>query len=62
MRDAKCITDAEGNKMASILNNVPQGIGQYAQTVDLSSLPDGIYYYRLNTDKAVVGKIVKTSK
>jgi hypothetical protein len=36
--------------------------GQYAQTVDLSSLPDGIYYYRLNTDKAVVGKIVKTSK
>lgn len=56
------ITDAQGNKMASILNNVPQGIGQYVQTVDLSSLPDGIYYYRLNTDNAVVGKIVKSSK
>lgn len=36
--------------------------GAYIQAVDLTNFPDGIYYYRLNTDKAVVGKIVKSSK
>jgi hypothetical protein len=56
------ITDAQGNKVASILDNVTKSIGTYAHAIDLSNLPDGIYYYRLKTDKAVVGKIVKSSK
>ncbi len=56
------ITDAQGNKMATVLDNVSKSIGTYTQAIDLANLPDGIYYYRLNTDKAIVGKIVKTTK
>ena len=56
------IADVQGNKIATVLENAARSAGTYSQAIDLTNYPDGIYYYRLNTDKTVVGKIVKTNK
>ncbi len=56
------ITDAQGNNVATMLNNKETSAGSYKQIINLTNNPDGVYYYRLTTNKAIVGKIIKTSK
>lgn len=53
------LTDSKGEPVLTVLKNTPFSAGSHVQQLDLSALPEGIYFYQLSASKIVTGKIIK---
>jgi hypothetical protein len=53
------VDNAQGQSVMQVMKDVSKGPGTYHQTINVSQLPAGVYFYELTTDRQYKGRFIK---